>query len=277
LARREPRRPATFFAVGPTGVGKTSTAEALRSALGRLLPAADGLGYVRIDASELAEEHRVSQLVGAPPGYVGYQDGAELIDTLMITPRALVVFDEIEKAHPVVLRVLLNLLDAGRLSSPDRSRQRQTIDARQAVLFFTTNLRSEAILEELATRQALGDAGTVDAVCRRHLRRAGLAPELVGRIGSFLAFSPLSPAARAEIIELAIARVAGEYGLQIASVSRSVIEGILAESITSDLGARPDEYLVDELLGDAFMAAASQAGQGRWRVTGPPFQCEPTE
>ena len=274
VARQLPRRPATFFAVGPSGVGKTSTAEALRTALGRLLPPASGFGYLRIDANEYSEQHHVNRLLGAPPGYVGYGDGGELNDALQVNPRLVILFDEVEKAHPTILRVLLNLLDAGRLSTPDRGRNRRAIDARQSILFFTTNLRSEAIGEELGTRRALNDAATVDAVCRQHLCAAGLAPELVGRIGSFLVFSPLTRSARAEIIGLAISRVASEYGVQITDVSQSALESILAGGAVSDLGARPDEYLVDELLGDAFSAAARQHGGGRWRISGPPFLCE---
>ena len=110
-----------MFAVGPSGVGKTRAAEALAQALNGLLEAGAGYQFLRLDMAEYQESHRVSQLLGAPQGYVGHGEGSQLLDTLAANPRTIVLFDEIEKAHPSILRVLMNAMDAGRLSSSSRT------------------------------------------------------------------------------------------------------------------------------------------------------------
>ena len=217
LARTKPRRPATIFAVGPTGVGKTQTAETLASSLSRLIPNRQNFHYLRLDMSEYQESHRVSQLLGAPQGYIGYGEGSQLLDALTIYPNCIVLFDEIEKAHPDILRTLMNAMDAGRISSPHQNGGNRQIDCRKAIFYFTSNLESSGILQEV---EAVKDNGqtvwqTVDEICRKHLRKGGVSPELVGRIGSFLIYQELDDTARTEILALSIVRVASEYGLNI--------------------------------------------------------------
>ena len=278
LARRTPRRPSTLMALGPTGVGKTASAEYLPVALRQQLPDAAKYSYLRLDMSEYQEAHRVSQLLGAPQGYLGHGDGSQLINTLRLNPRTIVLFDEIEKAHPDILRALMNAMDAGRLSSAVASRDGHEVDCRRAMFIFTSNLDAAGILQDLATRHAFGQRAAVDAVCRHHLHVAGVAPELIGRIGGFLVFRPLDRAARVEIVTLAISRVAEEYGLRVARIDPTVVANILKASQDEGLGARPDEYLVDELLGSC-LAEAAAAGLEHPAVVqaGPPYRCVPLD
>lgn len=276
VARCAPRRPATLMAVGPTGVGKTKAAETLPQALRALAPDGAGYSYLRLDMTEYQERHRISQLLGAPPGYIGYGEGAALVDALVANPRTIVLFDEIEKAHPDVFRTLMNVMDAGRLSPPARTAQGRDVDCRRAIFLFTSNLDCHGILEDLEERDAFGDAAAVDAVCRQRLRAAGLASELVGRIGSFLVFRPLSLDTRAEIVTLAVVRVAAEYGLCVEHVAPAVILAVLKASRGEGFGARPDEYLVDDLLGDCFARAAAAGLRSAVSVHGgPTFTCVP--
>lgn len=276
IARRSPLRPATIFAVGPTGCGKTRLAETLPQTLQALSPNGGRYGYLRLDMSEYQERHRISQLLGAPQGYVGYGEGAQLIDALAANPRTTVLFDEIEKAHSDVFRALLNAMDAGRLSTAARTPQGRTIDCRHAIFLFTSNLDCGEILKDLEEANGFEDAGKVDAVCRRRLRAAGLPPELIGRIGTFLVFQPLTSKTRAEIVTQAVARVAAEYGLRVERIEPSVIVAVLQSSKSQGFGARTDEYVVDDLIGDALARAAADGLKGPICVTGgPPFGCVP--
>lgn len=278
LSRRFPRRPATLMALGPTGVGKTASAEWLPQALRDLDRAGAGYGYLRLDMSEYQERHRISQLLGAPQGYIGYGDGAQLVDALVANPRTIVLFDEIEKAHPDILRALMNAMDAGRLSSSSATERGREIDCRYAIFMFTSNLDASGILKEVTDRSAFGSREVLESVCRRRLRAAGVAPELIGRIGCFLVFRPLSAEARAEVVTLSVARVADEYGLRVVKIAPTVVANILNASPADGFGARPDEYLVDDVLGACFAETA------RSRITaplvlegGPPYRCEPVE
>jgi ATP-dependent Clp protease ATP-binding subunit ClpA len=266
----------SLFAVGPTGVGKTKTAEALPAALKSLYQDAADFGALRLDMGEYQEAHRISQLLGSPQGYVGYGDGAQLVDALALNPRTIVLFDEIDKAHPDILRALMNAMDAGRLSSARPTATGREIDCRQAVFFFTSNFDAAGILKDLEERAAFAQPAVVDEVCRRRLRAAGVAPELVGRVGTFLAFRPLSPETRAEIVALAVATVGREYGVTVARIDPGVIVTVLASTQRQAFGARPDEYLVDELLGDAFARAAQLRHPGPFEILeGPPVVCVP--
>jgi len=278
LARRAPRRPSTLMALGPTGVGKTASVECLPAMLQERLPDHAQYGYLRLDMSEYQESHRVSQLLGAPQGYIGYEDGSQLIDALRVNPRVIVLFDEIEKAHRDILRALMNAMDAGRLSSASAAGGSHQIDCRRAMFIFTSNLDAGGILQDLKTRNAFGHRSAVDAICRNRLRAAGVAPELIGRIGCFLVFRPLDRRARAEIITLAITRVAEEYGVRVTRIDPTVVADILKVSPDEGFGARPDEYLVDELLGSCLAeAAAAGLGQPALIEAGPPYRCVPID
>ncbi len=275
LARRDPPRPATLFAVGPTGVGKTRTGEALADAMRVLLPAGESYSSLRLDMSEYQERHRISQLLGAPQGYVGYGEGAQLIDTLAANPRTIVLFDEIEKAHPDVLRALMNAMDAGRLSTATATGQGRQIDCRWAIFYFTSNVDATGILKELEDRDAMADQSRVDQVCRNHLKAKGVAPELVGRIGRFLVFCPLNESTRAEIIALVISQLGVEYGVRIRQIDPAVIVSILEQSKSDQFGIRPYEYLIDDLLGALLARSARAYPTVPLRVSGPPFSCNP--
>lgn len=272
FARVRPARPAVAFAVGPSGVGKTRTAEMLAQALRDF-----GISYhfLRLDMSEYQEQHRVSQLLGAPQGYIGYGQGSQLLDTLRANPRTIVLFDEIEKAHPAILRALMNCMDAGRLSAAAQASEGREVDCRQAVLAFTSNVAAAEILDEIESRDAFGNRRVEDEVCRRRLHAAGIAPEIVGRIGHFLVFRPLSDETRAEIAALAITEIAGEYGLNVSYVEPSVIIDLMQNAGSQSFGARPANFLIDEALGRVFASAAREGLRGRVKVEGPPFRCTP--
>jgi hypothetical protein len=248
VGRSHPRRPATVFAIGPTGVGKTRTAEALAESLGSLL-AGRWSSLVRLNMNEYQERHRVSQLLGAPPSYIGYGDGTQLVDRLVAQPESVILFDEIEKAHPDILVTLMSAMDAGELSSAAPAARGRVIDCRRAVFFFTSNIDATDAITELDTAE--NSAESVDRVCRRHLAAKGVKPELVGRIGAFLVFRSLSARARAEIATAAIARVAAEYGLTVMKVAPEIVGDIVSRPY-DNLGARPDEYYIDDILGSIF-------------------------
>lgn len=257
VRRAHPSRPATLFALGPTGVGKTHAAMALAESLGALL-GGRWSSFIRLNMNEYSERHRVSQLLGAPPSYVGYGDGTLLIDRLAAQPESIVLFDEIEKAHPDILVALMGAMDAGELSSPAPAARGRAVDCRRAVFFFTSNIEITDIIAELDA------AGTpvpsADSVCRRHLTSARLRPELTGRIGTFLVFRPLSARARAEIATAAVASVAAEYGLTVIRVAPEIITTIVSRPY-DDLGARPDMYYIDDLLSAEFSRYAATSGQ----------------
>jgi hypothetical protein len=272
-ARKKPTRPAVLFSIGPSGVGKTRTAEVLANALREFDAQEYGYQFLRLDMTEYQEPHRVSQLIGAPQGYIGHGQGSQLLDALRSNPRTIVLFDEIEKAHPAILKVLMNAMDAGRLSTADKSTQGREIDCRMAIFVFTSNLDSKAILDELESRQAFGDRGIEDEVCRRRLRAAGIAPEIVGRIGRFLVFRSLSPEIRAEIVTLAVAEVAEEFGLKVARVDPQVIVDLMRKARSDDFGVRPERSLIDDVLGGAFAEAAKNGLPNPVKVIGPPYAC----
>lgn len=274
-ARPAPRRPAVIFAVGPSGVGKTRSAEVLPGAIRELANGNNGYQFLRLDMTEYQEAHRVSQLIGAPQGYVGHGDGSQLIDTLRANPHTIILFDEIEKAHPAILRVLMNAMDAGRLSTSARLPSGRDIDCRRAVFLFTSNLDSKEILDELGDRDAFGNRSVEDEVCRRRLKAAGVAPEIVGRIGRFLVYRPLSSQTRAEILALSIVEVAQEYGIKVAYIEPDIIVNLMEKLRSDDFGVRPERFLIDDVLGSAFAKAAAGGLVCPIRICGEhPYRCE---
>lgn len=277
IAKQEPRRPLTVVNVGPTGVGKTETARTLPKAIKALVPDGEAYAFLRLDMAEYQERHRVSQLTGAPQGYIGYGDGAQLADALAANPRTMVLFDEIEKAHPNILRAIMNAMDAGRLSTSAPTAAGREIDCRKAIFVFTSNIDATGILTELEQRNAFGEPAVVDEVCRNRLKVAGIAPELVGRISCFLVFRPLSPEIQAEVVTLAIVAVAREYCLEVGRIQPTVIIAILHETRAVNFGARPFEYVIEELLGQCFAEAVAAQVSQPVEVQGPPFACAPLQ
>jgi len=190
---QDPNRPiGSFIFLGPTGVGKTETARALAEFLFD-----DEHAMVRIDMSEYMEKHAVSRLIGAPPGYVGYEEGGQLTEAVRRRPYAVVLFDEIEKAHPDVFNILLQILDDGRLTDS----QGRTIDFRNSVIIMTSNVGSTFILEN-----ARGDWALVETTVTQELRRH-FKPEFLNRIDDIILFRPLGTEQITRIVDLQLARL----------------------------------------------------------------------
>ena len=204
---KDPRRPiGSFLFLGPTGVGKTELAKTLAEAL---FDTEDNM--VRIDMSEYMERHAVSRLVGAPPGYVGHEDGGQLTEAVRRKPYAVVLFDEIEKAHRDVFNVLLQILDDGRITDS----QGRTVDFKNTVIIMTSNLGSPHLLEGVTPEGEITDAarGAVMAELRR-----GFRPEFLNRIDEVVLFSPLTVSEIAQIVDLLavdLAKRLGDQGIRL--------------------------------------------------------------
>ncbi len=223
---QDPNRPlGSFLFLGPTGVGKTELARALAEFLFD-----DERAMVRIDMSEYMEKHSVSRLIGAPPGYVGYDEGGALTEAVRRRPYAVILFDEVEKAHADVLNVLLQLLDDGRLTDG----QGRTVDFRNALVILTSNLGSEAIRELADDREAMVRA--VNEALRRHFR-----PELLNRIDETVIFLGLDLAELTRIVRVQLERVGkllAERGHTLSATDRAV-EALAREGHDPAFGARP--------------------------------------
>ena len=188
---KDPRRPiGSFIFLGPTGVGKTELAKALAQAL---FDSEDNL--VRIDMSEYMEKHTVSRLIGAPPGYVGYEEGGQLTEAVRRKPYAVILFDEIEKAHHDVFNVLLQLLDDGRLTDA----QGRTVDFKNTVVIMTSNIGSHHLLEGTDSHGMISEAAR-SAVMRE--LRGQFRPELLNRIDDIVMFSTLTLEEIGQIVDL---------------------------------------------------------------------------
>ncbi len=188
---KDPKRPiGSFLFLGPTGVGKTELAKTLAAAL---FDSEDNL--VRIDMSEYMEKHAVSRLIGAPPGYVGFEEGGQLTEAVRRKPYSVVLFDEIEKAHPDVFHVLLQILDDGRATDS----QGRTVDFKNTVIILTSNIGAPILLEGITKEGAIRDAARdqVMAELRHHFR-----PELLNRIDDIVLFKPLQTAEIRRIVDL---------------------------------------------------------------------------
>ncbi len=190
---KDPGKPiGSFLFLGPTGVGKTELAKALAQALFD-----DEHNMIRIDMSEYMEKHSVSRLIGAPPGYIGYDEGGQLTEAVRRRPYSVVLFDEIEKAHPDVFNVLLQVLDDGRITD---SRGR-TVDFKNTIIILTSNLGSDAILDGISDGEITEQAReTVNMLLRSSFR-----PEFLNRIDETVFYKPLSKEDISSIIELLIA------------------------------------------------------------------------
>jgi ATP-dependent Clp protease ATP-binding subunit ClpA len=203
-------------------------------------------------------------LLGAPPGYIGYSDGGLLVDALTSDGRAVVLFDEIEKAHPQVLQVLMNLMDAGRLSHPRGGGE--PIDARSALLCFTSNAGADALSKKIS---ADDDSADVDGRVRSALVASNFLPEFVGRLSACLHFRPLSDEAVIEIAALSVARVADEYGLNIGYIEPTVVQQVVDLADAGRFGARMIEYAVERLLAPLFAKHAGREHESLRLLGGP--------
>jgi len=233
---QDPNRPTgSFIFLGPTGVGKTETARALAEFLFD-----DEKALVRLDMSEYMEKHAVARMIGAPPGYVGYEEGGQLTEAIRRRPYSVVLFDEIEKAHPDVFNVLLQILDDGRLTDS----QGRTVDFRNTVLIMTSNIGSQYILE-MGTQNWEQVETKVLELLRQTFR-----PEFLNRVDDVIIFRPLSSQDIAKIVDLQIKRVerlVAERKLRL-EVMPAAKQLIVAEGYDPVYGARPLKRAIQRLV-----------------------------
>ena len=258
-ARHKPARPAVVFAVGPSGVGKTRTCTELGSILADMRDRDTNDGFLRLDMNEYQERFRLSQLIGSPNGYVGFGEPSRLISALRSNAYPIILFDEIEKAHPAILKCLMNMMDAGRISSPTDLGNGHEVDCSKATLLFTSNLKADEILNEINELKKTQESISEDAICRKHLQRAGIPREILGRIAHFLVFNPLDQSTRQQILEIQIKELGEEYGVRVQSVCPRILEELSREHIDCDFGVRPSYSTLDARFGPIFMEAARKA------------------
>ncbi|MFV0426190.1 MAG: ATP-dependent Clp protease ATP-binding subunit [Beutenbergiaceae bacterium] len=233
----DPDRPlGSFLFLGPTGVGKTELAKSLADFLFD-----DDRAVVRIDMSEYAEKHAVARLVGSPPGYIGYEEGGQLTEAVRRRPYSVVLLDEVEKAHPEVFDILLQVLDDGRLTDG----QGRTVDFRNVILVLTSNLGSQFLVDP-----ALPTEGKHGAVM--DLVRSSFKPEFLNRLDEVVMFDPLSVAELGQIVDLQVAGLAdrlAERQLRL-EVTEAARQWLALEGFDPAYGARPLRRLIQREIGD---------------------------
>lgn len=236
---QDPNRPlGSFMFLGPTGVGKTELTKALAEFLFD-----DETAMTRLDMSEYMEKHSVARLIGAPPGYVGYDEGGALTESLRRRPYQVVLFDEVEKAHPDVFNVLLQVLDEGRLTDS----QGRTVDFRNAIIIMTSNLGSEFLLAD--TGEVISDEteGLVMTAVRAHFR-----PEFLNRIDDIVLFERLRQQDMGSIVDIQIQRLDAllkDRKIEL-HLDKSAVEWLAQKGFEPAYGARPLKRVIQKFLQD---------------------------
>jgi ATP-dependent Clp protease ATP-binding subunit ClpB len=241
---KDPNRPVgSFIFLGPTGVGKTELARALAEFLFD-----DDHAMIRIDMSEYMEKHTVARLIGAPPGYVGYEEGGQLSEAVRRKPYSVILFDEIEKAHHDVFNVLLQVLDDGRLTDG----QGRTVDFRNAIIIMTSNIGSPII-------QEFFNAGKLDAKQHPEMERlvraelkAHFRPEFLNRVDDIIIFHSLDEKQLGHIVDIQLQRLEQRLAQQqlTLEVERSGKQLLAKEGFDPQFGARPLKRAIQDLLLD---------------------------
>ena len=230
-----PNRPiGSFLFLGPTGVGKTELGKTLAATLFD-----DEKNMVRIDMSEYMEKFSVTRLIGAPPGYVGYEEGGQLTEAVRRKPYSVVLFDEVEKAHPDVFNIFLQILDDGRVTDS----QGRLIDFKNTVIILTSNLGSNVILDSIAKNKEIteGAREQIDKILKQHFR-----PEFLNRLDEIICFKALDKDVVFGIVELILQGVIGrvrEKGIEL-SFTKNSIRWLIEEGYDMEFGARPLKRIV---------------------------------
>ena len=237
---KDPSKPiGSFLFMGPTGVGKTELAKALSEFMFD-----DELNMIRVDMSEYVEKHSVSRLIGSPPGYVGFDEGGQLTESVRRRPYRVILFDEIEKAHPDVFNILLQILDDGRLTDA----QGRTVDFTNTIIIMTSNLitadnmtNNFGFLQDLSDQEAVKQRSSIDQVLKKSFR-----PEFINRIDEIIVFEKLTKDELKQISDLIIKDIQkrlDEKGIEI-HLSDSAKELLIAEGYDEEFGARPLKRLI---------------------------------
>ena len=237
----DPKRPiGSFIFLGPTGVGKTETARALAEFLFD-----DEQAMVRIDMSEYMEKHAVARLIGAPPGYIGFDEGGQLTEAIRRRPYAVVLFDEIEKAHPDVFNILLQVLDDGRLTDS----KGRTVDFKNTVLIMTSNLGAQMLNAEALTDEAAFDQAREQVM---EVLKQSFRPEFLNRVDDIVIFRPLGEEQLSHIIDLRLADL--KKLLADRKITLDLTDGarhqLLMSGYDRAYGARPLKRAIQRLIQD---------------------------